>query len=84
MAYTQKTSASELGGSGSGFAQAAVRDFQWCIDQIKALLGGASGSIGGVWFWGHGLPSDTLGKDGDLYLNIDTADVYGKENGTWL
>lgn len=55
---------------------------QWCITQIKAALG--IGVLAGVWYTGHGLPSDDLGKDGDLYLNIDTADVYQKENSTWF
>lgn len=69
-----KTQTPNLGGSGTGFAQAAASDLQTL----------ASGVIGGVWYFGHGLPSDALGKNGDLYLNTDTADVYAKENGTWL
>jgi hypothetical protein len=32
----------------------------------------------------HGPPSDTLGKDGDFYIDLDSGNVYVKENGTWV
>ena len=35
------------------------------------------------WLAGTGTPSDSLGVDGDMYLEGDTGDVYQKENGTW-
>jgi hypothetical protein len=31
----------------------------------------------------HGPPDDTVGKDGDFYIDLDTGDFYLKENGTW-
>ena len=92
MAAAPKTSEPNLGGSGTGHAQAcAVDHAMWGQQiaelqrQLAALLAAAGiGMIGGSWYFGHGLPSDSLGNDGDLYLNTDTADIYGKENGTWL
>ncbi len=32
---------------------------------------------------GHGVPLDTLGKDGDSYVDLDNWDYYVKENGSW-
>ena len=31
----------------------------------------------------HGLPSDTVGRDGDFYIDFDSGNVYVKEGGTW-
>ena len=36
------------------------------------------------WFAGFGLPLDTIGKDGDFYVDRATGNVYEKENGTWV
>ena len=36
--------------------------------------------------WYHGTaspPLNTLGKDGDYYLNVNSYDVYTKTNGAW-
>jgi hypothetical protein len=32
----------------------------------------------------HGPPDDSLGKDGDFYIDLDSGDIYRKENGSWL
>jgi len=82
MGYNPE-STKTLPGSMTAFARAVARDIAWCVTQITNGLGGGS-SNAGSWYHGHGVPSDSLGVDGDLYLNIDTADVYEKENGTWL
>ena len=44
---------------------------------------GESGTDGATWLTGSGTPDNTLGKDGDLYLDTSTSDVYQKEDGTW-
>lgn len=44
---------------------------------------GTNGTNGATWLTGAGVPSDTLGNDGDLYLRTDTSDVYKKVSGTW-
>lgn len=89
MTDKPKTSTPNLGGSGAAFAKASAADHASIADRMAMaeaaiLAGGGVGVIGGTWFFGHGLPSDGLGHDDDLYLDIDTADVYAKENGTWL
>lgn len=35
------------------------------------------------WFYGALPPSDTLGSDGDFYLNISNGEIYTKTNGVW-
>lgn len=37
-----------------------------------------------VWFANSGVPADSLGKNGDFYLNTFNGDVYEKETSTWL
>ena len=37
-----------------------------------------------VWYTGVDVPPDTLGKDGDLYLRINSNDIYHKVNGSWV
>ena len=44
---------------------------------------GTNGVDGSVWYTGSGMASMTLGKDGDMYLNTVTSDVYQKQSGTW-
>ncbi len=44
---------------------------------------GPKGDTGNGWHYGDGAPADTLGKDGDLYLDFETYDVYAKESGHW-
>lgn len=78
-----ETSTPNLGGSGTGHAKACTADHASTAERV-ATLEGLIGTIGGVWYYGHGLPSDAVGKNGDLYLDIDTADVYAKENGSWV
>ena len=36
------------------------------------------------WYVGSGIPSTSIGKDGDFYLDKLTKNIYLKENGTWL
>lgn len=84
--YIPRTAALNLGGSGAGHAEACAADHAATamkLDDIHTALSGV-GVIGGKWYFGKGLPRDALGNDGDLYLDIDTADVYAKENSTWL
>ena len=44
---------------------------------------GEAGTDGATWLTGSGLPSADLGKVGDLYLDIDTTDVYQKGETGW-
>ncbi len=44
---------------------------------------GATGVAGSVWYNGTGAPLNTLGVDGDYYLDVSTSDVYLKALGTY-
>lgn len=44
---------------------------------------GAAGTPGSKWYNGSGAPSNSLGVDGDYYINNDTSDVYQKVAGSW-
>ena len=45
---------------------------------------GPQGITGPAWLTGAGVPSDANGRDGDLYLDTTTGDVYRKTEGTWF
>ena len=44
---------------------------------------GAKGADGHSITSGPGAPNNANGKDGDLYVDINTGDLYKKDNGTW-
>jgi hypothetical protein len=44
---------------------------------------GTNGKDGTSMLIGDGSPEDSLGKDGDSYINISTWDFYVKANGKW-
>lgn len=44
---------------------------------------GAPGAPGSVWREGSGAPANTLGVNGDFYLNGATGDVYLRASGTY-
>jgi hypothetical protein len=43
-----------------------------------------SSLTGTIWRVGNGVPSNTLGKNGDFYLDASTDNVYEKVGGTYL
>ena len=45
---------------------------------------GVDGKDGTSVRTGNGTPSNTLGQDGDSYIDLDTWDYYVKENGSWV
>ena len=45
---------------------------------------GVPGSDGTSLINGHGVPSDSLGNDGDSYIDLDTWNFYTKTNGVWV
>ena len=45
---------------------------------------GENGKDGTSFLNGEGVPSDTLGNDGDSYVDTTTFDYYTKENGKWI
>ena len=50
--------------------------------QLRDLISQAEGELNS-WSLGHGLPSSSAGKNLDIYLNVDTGEVYQKNNGVW-
>ena len=44
---------------------------------------GAQGADGTSLLTGNGVPSDTLGKNGDSYIDLDNFDFYVKADGAW-
>lgn len=50
------------------------------------ILGGYTITInnGGEIFTGNGVPIPALGDDGDMYLDVDSGNVYYKVNGVWI
>jgi len=44
---------------------------------------GDDGAIGSVWRNGSGVPDNSVGLDGDYYLNVDNGDVYERISGTY-
>ena len=57
-----------------------VDDYTW--SKIKGE-DGADGVDGATWIRGSGVPSTTIGKDGDFYLRTSNRRVYEKSGGTW-
>ncbi len=44
---------------------------------------GDTGETGNGWHYGDGAPAAELGKNGDLYLDLKTWDVYTKDSDAW-
>ena len=59
---------------------------QWTLRGTLIGSGGSgtNGADGSVWIAGEGVPSNTLGKNTDLYVNSLNGDLYKKNNGTWV
>jgi hypothetical protein len=45
---------------------------------------GTAGVNGATWRNGTGVPSQSLGNNGDFYLNLANSDVYNKISGSWV
>jgi len=52
-------------------------------DNILGGIAGANGVNGSTWRDGSGVPSNTLGVDGDYYLDTATGDVYMRSSGVY-
>ena len=53
------------------------------IYSVATNIFGADGAAGSVWRNGSGVPSDSLGVDGDYYLNGINGDVYKRVTGVY-
>lgn len=64
-----------------GTSSAAVLDF--AIPRGATGAAGSTGAPGSVWRNGSGVPSNSLGVNGDYYLDNVTGDVYLRNAGTY-
>lgn len=55
----------------------------WTVDNITGGIQGAAGTAGSVWRNGTGVPSNSVGVDGDYYLNDANGDVYQRSSGVY-
>ena len=62
----------------TGFVQAG-----WPVDNVTGGIQGAAGTPGSVWRNGTNAPSNSLGIDGDYYLNTTTGDIYVRSGGAY-
>lgn len=51
---------------------------------IISNITGPQGPPGSTWYTGNGAPSDSLGVDGDLYLDNTSSSYYEKFSGHWV
>lgn len=51
----------------------------WLTD----LLQGAGGGAAMQFLYGDGDPTPDLGRDGDVYLNTSSGDLFKREDGDW-
>lgn len=56
---------------------------QWTVDNITGGIQGSAGTPGSVWRNGTGVPSNSVGINGDYYLNDANGDVYQKSAGVY-
>lgn len=58
----------------------------WHVDGIDTgtKAQGAEGSAGSKWTAATSVPSDSMGNNGDMHLDILTQKIYRKENGKWV
>lgn len=68
----------------TGSITAYLRAMRDTLAMMLVVLTNRAPATGNVFLYGHGVPNDALGNNGDLYLDIDTANLYAKENSTWL
>src|SRR5690554_519670 len=55
----------------------------WLVDLLRDIQGGGGGGGGMDFLHGSTDPGASLGKEGDVYLNTSSGDLFRKENGTW-
>jgi hypothetical protein len=52
-------------------------------DNLVGGATGATGAPGSIWRNGAGVPSNSVGIDGDFYLNTSNGDVYKRSGGVY-
>ena len=68
------------------YERAQELGFEGTLEELIEMFKGDKGlpgADGATWHTGEGGPSNSLGKNGDFYLDTSTFDVYLKGNGGW-
>lgn len=52
----------------------------WLVDLLRDIQGGGGGM---AFLHGSGDPTAEVGKDGDVYLNTISGDLFKREDGSW-
>lgn len=60
-----------------------VGDASWTNLIAIADITGSPGANGATWLSGAGVPSSSVGNDGDFFLRTDNAQIYKKSSGAW-
>lgn len=61
-------------------------DYLFGRDRGSTGTGTNGGNSGAVWFYGTGVPSDTIGVNGDFFIRrsgTSIVAIYVKTGGTW-
>lgn len=53
----------------------------WLVDLLRDIQGGGGGGM--AFLHGLGDPTAEVGKDGDVYLNTTSGDLFKREGGSW-
>jgi hypothetical protein len=53
------------------------------VDGITGGAQGLPGAAGSTWRSGSGVPLDSIGANGDFYLDTNTGDIYAKSTGAY-
>lgn len=78
---------SDLGINGDLYLDTATGDVYQKDSDIWSSIAniiGPKGDAGSMWLYGAGSPSDSLGTDGDFYLDTNNGDIYEKDTSTWV
>ncbi|QHT66263.1 hypothetical protein GXP67_06120 [Rhodocytophaga rosea] len=55
------------------------KDTQW----VEGLSSTVTSTNGSIWHSGNGIPINSLGNEGDFYIDINSGDVYEKVDGVY-
>lgn len=91
--YGSGIPASSLGVNGDFYLNTANSDVYtkvsgvWVqVANLKGAVGvaGPAGADGNTWYSGSGTPANTIGNNGDYYLNTANCDIYKKISDVWI
>jgi len=54
------------------------------LQGMQQALNGPSGQDGSKWYTASGAPTDSIGADGDFYLNSSGGSIWARSDGSWI